>query len=925
MSFQKTLKHGVLRLCGLVLAAAIVVLPYPLWADEYQWVGGTGWWDVDSNWDTAEQPLPDSTVWLSQTGANDIVVNYRNNRYPIMELHALGIWGTGAGIVEFRFEENLALNVWIESIGHIGTGKVTQTNGLHEIYHLFLGDQYEMGYGTYELSGVGNLHVTFEELIEKGRFIQNGGTHTIEYGYYLFNADYELHNGNLEVRTEGGTREYIGYGGTSTFTQTGGGHTVSGDLELGHLRPYDRGSPHPSGTYNLSGGDLLTERLFVGHSGKGVFIQTGGTNTVNQTLTLGENAGSEGEYELRDGILSAGSMHVGYHGSGSFLQTGGTIFCDYELYVGLGEGGGSYDLQGGNLWTQNTIVGDHGAGTFTQSGGRHSISGFLQVGTAAPGSYTLSGDGGLEADREDVGVSDTGVFTQTGGTHEIVNTLRLGIYPRGEGSYTLQSGSLSATEMSLGMAGRGAFSQEGGSVTLSGSLFLGSRLEAMEPFAPGTGSYSLSGGNLEAANEYVGYAGAGSFNHTRGRNTISDYLYVGYNEGSEGSYSLGGEGILAAQNEVIGRRGEGSFIQDGGSNRTDNLVVGSARGGRGSYLLSGTGSVRALEETIGLFGAGSFTQTGGENRVTNALRLAVNRTATGEYLLEGGTLRSGSLEVGRRGVFTQTGGTFQTGALSNVGEVNLEGGKTKVTGEVTNASTGTLNISHNMKFPGDVTNEGTIKTTGATVTWGGHFTNLGAYISDPSKQTFQDLVVGETGYLVGFSQDTFVVRGDFENRSTQNQLWQTDQAVLRFRTVLGQSDTEQISIHNFWLAGADLGPGGGAHNFRWGTLNVMGVTVNLLDGNPQNQGSALYVGKIRGLEIDEATGTILNIYALAGLNLYYNPSLNPELEGLTYSLYGINGQPGGLLVPTPVPASVLLLGSGLLGLGLLGWRPTRKA
>ncbi|MGQ9687388.1 MAG: hypothetical protein ACUVXF_01160 [Desulfobaccales bacterium] len=44
----------------------------------------------------------------------------------------------------------------------------------------------------------------------------------------------------------------------------------------------------------------------------------------------------------------------------------------------------------------------------------------------------------------------------------------------------------------------------------------------------------------------------------------------------------------------------------------------------------------------------------------------------------------------------------------------------------------------------------------------GTFSNNGADISYPSQQTFDNLVVGETGYLVGFSQDIFEVTGDFE-------------------------------------------------------------------------------------------------------------------------------------------------------------------
>jgi hypothetical protein len=226
-------------------------------------------------------------------------------------------------------------------------------------------------------------------------------------------------------------------------------------------------------------------------------------------------------------------------------------------------------------------------------------------------------------------------------------------------------------------------------------------------------------------------------------------------------------------------------------------------------------------------------------------------------------------------------------------------------------------------FPGNTTNDGTIKTTDATVTWDGKFSNNGIYISDPSTQIFTDLVVGPEGCLVGYSQDLFVVTGDLEVHSTQNYQWQTDQATLQFLTVINNTDTEITNVHAFQVPGEDRGPDGGAHNFRWGTLIVEGVSVHLLDGNQTNQGSALYVGHIEGLEIDENTLTVLNIYGPEGLYLYYDPVLNPDLQGLIYSLRGINSQVGGKMMPTPVPASVLLLGTGLLGLGAIGWRRKR--
>jgi hypothetical protein len=57
------------------------------------------------------------------------------------------------------------------------------------------------------------------------------------------------------------------------------------------------------------------------------------------------------------------------------------------------------------------------------------------------------------------------------------------------------------------------------------------------------------------------------------------------------------------------------------------------------------------------------------------------------------------------------------------------------------------------------------------------------------------------------------------------------------------------------------------------------------------------------------------------LNIYYDPPLNGYLNDATYTFASGSGK----LIPTPLPASVLLLGSGLLGLGFLGRRRKKRS
>jgi hypothetical protein len=105
---------------------------------------------------------------------------------------------------------------------------------------------------------------------------------------------------------------------------------------------------------------------------------------------------------------------------------------------------------------------------------------------------------------------------------------------------------------------------------------------------------------------------------------------------------------------------------------------------------------------------------------------------------------------------------------------------------------------------------------------------------------------------------------------------------------------------------------------------LFGQTVHLLDGNTTNIGTAQYVKVLLGADVNYATRFVNNIFDDAGspINIYYDPKAlaNLYLLGLDYTFAG-----GGMLiadasVPTPLPPSALLLGSGLFGLGLLGWR-----
>ena len=175
----------------------------------------------------------------------------------------------------------------------------------------------------------------------------------------------------------------------------------------------------------ISGGLLSVASQYIGYGGSGFFAQTGGINQAGDSVILGYNSGDSGGYSLSGtGQLSVGGEDVGFFGKGAFTQSGGTNAVGYTLNVGYIAGSsGTYSLNGGRATVNQEDVGVSGSGLFTQSGGTNAVSYALEVGDdsgygpPSSGTYLLSGSGWLSAPSEEVGYFGSGVITQNGGTN----------------------------------------------------------------------------------------------------------------------------------------------------------------------------------------------------------------------------------------------------------------------------------------------------------------------------------------------------------------------------------------------------------------------------------------------------------------------------------------------------------------------------
>lgn len=633
-----------------------------------------------------------------------------------------------------------------------------------------------------------------------------------------------------------------------------------------------------NGTWQgLDGGTLHTANAIVGDEGYGHFHQLRGTTTIDGTLTIALQTGAGGWFGLGYGGIKDGKMESTY---------------------------------GGTLNTTNIIVGAAGNGLFHQQSGTTTIKETLTVGKES-GSSGWVRLGNAEEDK-------TGLFQ------------------------SIEGGALSASNFIIGDAGDGDVNQTNSDTIIAETLTLGEKKGSDGLYLLGLtmgnaqGTQIVGGGTLSAENAIIGNYGTGNFHQFNGDTTIKETITIAQQSGAAGSLALGynftdqkgamhsvNGGTLNATDLIVGDRGNGKFHQQSGTTTiAGSLTLGKDTGSEGwvglgmSYVdkngvsqsING-GTLSAASIIIGDGGDGYYHQMNGTTNISSDLIIARQSESEGTVNMDGGVLSAGGITVGvdGEGELVQSAGTVTTGAMdiSSGSEVSIFGGTLNVAGTIINNHTlnysgGVFNASltNNGDFNlsgtgtrivnGDVTNNGTIKTTDTIIQFTGTFTNHGAYISDPSTQYFENLVIGKDGYLQGGVGDKWVIAGDLTIDS-ESDLWDTALADLEF------SGTGE---HIFDFSGSQ----------EWNSL-TLDTGAELVFSTDS---ASIRVDVIEGLTFNDQ-GFITNIGGAEGLAIYYDP-LNLENQYLMGQTFHIEG--GGSLeaqssAPVPVPSALLLLSSGI--------------
>ncbi len=549
-----------------------------------------------------------------------------------------------------------------------------------------------------------------------------GGSLTINAPLVLQNDQQWINNSgnpltvNSDISGPGGLTKL----GTGMLTLTGM-NAFGGDLTVS------------AGTIRMPCGTMSVYSQYVGLSGTGAFLQSGGTNSA-WDVQLGINPGDSGTYCLSgSGLLSVGYfMSIGGNGTGVFTQSGGTNSVGTWLYED-----GSYNLSGSGM----LLGGDESVyGCFTQTGGTN--SGSLDLGPG--GTYKLSGNGLLSTDQEIVGDSGTSNFTQSGG----INT---------------------AGSEYIGLFGTGSYKQCGGINAITSTLWVGYR---------GGGTYCLSGsGRLSASIEYIANDNSGCLMQSGGTNTVAAGLFVG-NSSASGSYSLSGSSLLSAFTEQIGSS-DSIFQQTGGTNTAAFIDVGSGYyllgggllqvngglhtgdgtldgGGGSAAIVAGSGSIVDL---TGVVNAASMSLSVGSNSLLivpqgfdptslpHYTNLGLTHTAgTTLYVSAGtgfggwGTIADpvncqGSITASPSGWINLTNGL----TLSGTGQVNLGSGTLTVNDPNSNISSGSLmadTLAVGLSGTGSIAQSGGAATLASSVFLGYGMGDIGAYNLSGSGQLF---------------------------------------------------------------------------------------------------------------------------------------------------------------------------------------------
>ena len=241
---------------------------------------------------------------------------------------------------------------------------------------------------------------------------------------------------------------------------------------------------------------------------------------------------------------------------------------------------------------------------------------------------------------------DANGYTITGGTLITGSPNPGAFWVTAPGVTATVNSAVSGTNLRLWKTGTGTVNITSGSFNPRGMVVNGGTVNYT-----GTGAFTLGNPGL-----WVGTSTSSVWNHSAGSLTVNSWLSIADGVGSQGTYNLSGTGQLTSnvQQIDVGARDDGWFNMSGDTSVTAPMIA------LGDHGAGGLGTVQ---------------QDGGTVTVGSVV---IGRTGDGTYNLEGGTLRTNSIDETGNGDFNWGGGTLTTrevgsNSTADLGDVSSAG------------------------------------------------------------------------------------------------------------------------------------------------------------------------------------------------------------------------------------------------------------
>jgi len=489
------------------------------------------------------------------------------------------------------------------------------------------------------------------------------------------NAD--ISNGGTALLPEGASGAsfdtYLGFSGNGSLIISGGNLTVANNVTFG----FQAGTV---GNATLSAGNwTITQYLDIGRNGSGALTVSGG-NLTALVSTLGSSTGAGGAANVSGGVWnSTSALAVGTYSNGNLTVTGGLVKSNYTTigndYALSGNWTGVLNISGGTLETTapsstSLYVGDTGRGTLNVSGNATILSTNSSIGDDTGSSGVLNMSGGTWTNSQHIyaGISGNGTLNLSGGAVTSANAT-VGANSGSRGVVMVSGGTWSiGGNMSVGVDGNGTLTlTDAGVVNVNGgngTVFLRKAVgSSVGTLNIGTGG---TAGTLNAA-EVRGAGGTVNFNHT-GTVVFSSRFANSVIINKSGP----GTTILTGGNSFSNPFGTNATISGGTLQIGNGGADGNWGGGFGANILNNANLAfnRSGNLTVSdrIFGNGTVQQVG-----PGTTALSGNNTYTGGTAVTAGTLRASHAKALGTGSTSVSGGSMllvDAGIALNLGSGN---------------------------------------------------------------------------------------------------------------------------------------------------------------------------------------------------------------------------------------------------------------